>query len=59
MYKLTIKSKIQYNDEISYIFDDFADMMTFIEISLKKAEHPVKVTIELIEKEGEQNAEII
>lgn len=55
MYKLSIRSTVQYHDEITYIFDDFADMMTFIEVSLKKAEHPVKVTIELIEKEGNQN----
>ena len=55
MYKLSIRSTVQYHDEITYIFDDFNDMMAFVEISLKKAEHPVKVTIELVEREGEQN----
>lgn len=55
MYKLSIRSTVQYHDELTYIFDDFNDMVTFMEVSLKRSEHPVKVTIELVEREGEQN----
>ena len=55
MYKLTVKSQVKYHEEITYIFDDFNDMVTFMEVSLKKSEHPVKITVELPGREGEQN----
>ena len=53
MYKLTVTQWEKYREEITYIFDDFSDMVTFMEVSLKKSEFPVKVTVELVEKEGE------
>lgn len=57
MYRLTVtqKNKSGYDEKITYIFDDFNDMVTFMEVSLKKSELPVKVEVELTEKEGDQN----
>jgi hypothetical protein len=57
MYRLTVtqKNKSGYDEKITCIFDDFNDMVTFMEVSLKKSELPVKVEVELTEKEGDQN----
>lgn len=57
MYKLTVtqKNKSGYDEKIKYIFDDFNDMVTFMEVSLKKSELPVKITVELTKKEGESD----
>ena len=54
MYKLTVTQQEKYRDDITFIFDDFNDMVTFMEVSLKKSEFPVKATVELAEKEGDE-----
>lgn len=58
MYKLTVTQQEKYRDDITFIFDDFNDMVTFMEVSLKKSEFPVKVTVELTEGEGDQNESV-
>lgn len=58
MYKLTIKESNTYRDAQSYIFRDFNDMVTFAEVALKNSAVPMKVSIELTEKEGEQNESV-
>lgn len=55
MYKLTVTQWEKYREEITYIFDDFNDLVTFMEVSLKRSEHPVKITVELTKKEGESD----
>ena len=55
MYKLTIEELNAYRDAQSYKFDDFNDMVTFAEVALKNSAVPMKVSIELAEKEGDQN----
>lgn len=54
MYKLIINEKGSYCTH-EYIFDDFSDMVTFAEVALKNADKKMVVTIELMEKEGDQN----
>lgn len=54
MYKLTVESKNTFH-KIEYIFNDLDEIVTFMEVSLKKSESPVSVTIELVEKEGDQD----
>lgn len=58
MYKLTVRQEAKYHEEITYIFDDFNEMVAFMEVSLKKSEFPVKATVELTEGEGDQNESV-
>lgn len=58
MYKLTVTQQEKYREEIIFIFDDFNEMVTFMEVSLKKSEFPVKATVELTEGEGDQNESV-